>query len=76
MGIFKSFWPIKQFAFPKNPLAHKYRDGFKGVYGRSECKISKGRGNYEAFSDEKRLVCFLLKASFKSSRGKSMAMGG
>jgi damage-control phosphatase, subfamily I len=34
---------------------------FRDVYGRADFIISKGQGNYEALSDEKRPISFLLK---------------
>lgn len=36
-------------------------DGFLKIYGSADLIISKGQGNYEALSDEKRPIFFLLK---------------
>jgi uncharacterized protein with ATP-grasp and redox domains len=37
-------------------------DEFKEIYRNSRFIISKGQGNYEALSEEKRPIFFLLKA--------------
>jgi uncharacterized protein with ATP-grasp and redox domains len=43
-------------------ILHTCSSEFKEVYHRAGCIISKGQGNYEALSGERRPICFLLKA--------------
>ena len=37
-------------------------DEFKRIYNDAQCVISKGQGNYEGLSDEKKAIFFMLKA--------------
>jgi len=43
-------------------ILHTCSSEFRRIYEQAECIISKGQGNYEALSSERRPIFFLLKA--------------